>query len=155
MSTTFSEGDLVEAVKGERRIRDRVVTLTDDLLFTRGPYLGSPSLFVLSTLASYAHAGYVLTLIEKATPPLPTEPGWYSDKDEDIWRLDATDRWAHKGYPYSPEQVAAYAPLTHLEPVDVTAKRVLNRVLDIWAFGPPAHVNNEIATIAKDFGVSS
>jgi len=74
--TDFSVGDLVEARKGERVIRDRIYA---------GPYefryLGEPSVFGPSSVGWFRDQGFTLSLVEAATPPLPSETGalgWFN-----------------------------------------------------------------------------
>ena len=47
------------------------------------------------------------------------------------------------------------APFTKLEPVNETAKRVIDRMASWWEFGPPKNWQSEFDDIAKDFGVTS
>ena len=79
----FNEGDLVEAVKGERVVRDRI-TKPSNPFFAADLYLGTPSVIGLSSVASYINAGYTLTLIEKAAPPRP----WLCAEVGETWRLE-------------------------------------------------------------------
>ena len=163
MSTTFSVGDLVEAVKGERRIRDRVVCTTDNFLFIHGPYLGTPSISSPSSIAFYVQGGYTLTLIEKATPPLPTEPGVYEASDFPIaegfvpYGLDADGRWfefSEGGHRYL-ESMSEAVTLTRLEPVAVTAKKVLDRVREDFSGYPQMFVLDILHDVAEEYGVSA
>ena len=151
MSEMFSEGDLVEATKGDRRVIDRVVVYKSQV-FTSGPYLGAPSLFTPSSIQSLKSAGYTLTLIEKATPPLPTEPGIYRSRTGAIWIIDSGKplRWVgDRGYPCIPH---FFAPFDRLEPVAETAKKVLDRVDAEWQLSSYLVARN---TVAKEFGATS
>lgn len=154
MSTTFAEGDLVEATKGDRRVIDRVYVVKSQI-FTTGPYLGAPSLFLPSSIQSFKSAGFTLTLIEKATPPLPTEPGWYTDCRDDIWRVSPTGAWTYSDTWRSASEAATYAPFTRLEPVAETAKKVLDRVSDCLVRGGFRTFPNEFGNLATEFGVTS
>ncbi len=71
---SFHEGDLVEAVKGDRAIRDRICVTHNDPIFKEDTYLGKPSIFGLSSIDSYRRSGFTVTVIERAKPALPTEP---------------------------------------------------------------------------------
>ena len=52
-------------------------------------------------------------VITRKPEPLPSEPGWYIDCDEDVWRLN-TDGWSHRNYPYRAEDVVPHAPFRRL-----------------------------------------
>ena len=82
-SPDFSEGDLVEAVKGETVIRGRL----EDKYLSR---LISETGWPVDSLKS---KGFTVTLIESAANRLPTEPGMYIDKDDDYWYLKADGDW--------------------------------------------------------------
>ena len=124
----FHEGDLVEAVKGESVMRARLVKDGEHLRLNPSPYF-IPKIEIL------LKDGYTLTVIEKATPPLPTEPGWYAtDFKSNVfslfdgaWREHSASRvWERT------EEEAREAlkwPPRRLEPVPVTAKRVLDAVI--------------------------
>ena len=130
--TIFSVGDLVEARKGERVIRDRIHK-GDSLFFGASKYLGNPSMVGPSSLEGFKDQGFTLFLVEAATPPLPTEPGVYLDKWGDTWQLsEETSAFAERwflGSDFMTHNVArGYAPFTKLEPVPDTAKKVLDAV---------------------------
>jgi len=101
------EGDLVEAAKGETIIRGRVNrdgVVGDSMRRTHG----------------LERNGYTLTVVEKATPPpptepaVPTEPGHYLSAAGFHWEI------GHGSYTLNP----LWAPYTRLEPVPDTVKRV-------------------------------
>lgn len=99
------EGDLVEAVKGEDVIRGRARLAGEDYMW----WIGASG----RSAGNLEALGFTLTVVEKAAPPLPTEPGLYVDKDGDPWRFLG-------GRPLNRE----WAPYTRLEPVPETVKRV-------------------------------
>jgi len=72
----FMAGDLVEAVKGPRVVRD-IVHLGAGPIFGGSLYLGVPSLFGPSQINSYIELGYTLTRLDRPKPPvvLPTTEG--------------------------------------------------------------------------------
>ncbi len=143
-------GDLVEIRKGERVIRDRVV-----------PSIPGNAVGLLGgTIQFYLNDGYTLHLIERAKPKieLPTEPGWYLDGEGDAWTLKLESgsykRWFYEDIFRTETEARRYAPFTRLEPVPVTAKRVLDRLANFWEFGPPKAFQDEFNDIAAEFGVT-
>jgi hypothetical protein len=137
--TEYNEGDLVEAVKGETVVRARLVE--------RGAYLALG--VELGTVLYYQNHDYAITVIEKAAPKvvLPTEPGIYQDRVEDVWTLTKSGRWLAGGD--DPGDPAIWTPLTRLEPVSETAKKILDRVREMW----PLCNDTELDEIAAEFGV--
>jgi len=103
------EGDLVEAVKGKRRATD---------VATAAKYSeGDLFLSVMSGhpyLSQLEAEGWTFTVVEKATPPPPTEPGHYLDRDGDHWEVSSVHT----------QLAPSLAPYTRLEPVPDTVKRV-------------------------------
>jgi len=81
MSTTTTTepavGDLVRAVKGETKVEGRV----------KRSRSGAPGFVGESnrSVEALLRQGYVVEVVEKAKPALPTEPGVYLDKDGDAW----------------------------------------------------------------------
>src|SRR4051794_18086719 len=69
----YNAGDLVEAVKGERVVRDRIV-VGEGMFFAARIYIGDPSLVSPSALSSYIDSGYTVTVIEKAGPKAELRP---------------------------------------------------------------------------------
>ena len=142
----YTAGDLVEAIKGETVIRGRLKTDELGLHLWVGDSGRTPE-----NLESY---GFTLSIIEKAAAVvvLPTEPGVYLDKDEDIWSVNGFGSLRFlMGYSVfgNPEN---YAPFTRLEPVSETAKKVLDRVN---GYGIDNELDFEpfLKKIAADFGV--
>ena len=161
--TKYNEGDLVEAVKGDRRVIDRVVVPPVNPIHRDAPYLGTPSIFDPSSIASYKRAGYKLTTIERTAPPLPTEPGIYFPRrtfnpDVRIVRLSGGLWRDSEGRPLDEASmkwlrgIHRADPLTRFEPIPVTAKRVLDRVRTL--FGAGATMLREVDEIAAEFGVT-
>lgn len=129
----FNEGDLVEAVKGETVIRGRA---------WREPGNGTEPILRLtlalsSDIAHLTANGYTVTVIEKAAPKLPTEPGVYvtpsgsqdylddyhTDHHE-VHYLNTSGNWCDLGWGAPTRDDS----LTRLEPVPVTARRVLGKL---------------------------
>ena len=150
----FNVGDLVEARKGETRIVARLLW-SGDCLFFDGWGAG-----VLSAVDQ----GFTLSLVEAATPPLPTEPGVYLDKWGDTWQLSEetrafAERW-FLGSDFMTHNVArGYAPFTKLEPVPDTAKKVIDLLETVGAdLGnqPRYTVGYGLADLLREeFGVTS
>ena len=155
----FNVGDLVEARKGECIIRDRVQVSErwpDSLFLGDSPYA--------EILNWYTVHGFTLSLVEAATPPLPTEPGVYLDKWRDTWQLsEETSAFAERwflGSDFMTHNVArGYAPFTKLEPVPDTAKKVIDLLETVGAdLGnqPRYTVGYGLADLLREeFGVTS
>ena len=71
-----------------------------------------------------------LSVPAKPAVELPTEPDWYQDREGDLWKLGDDKLWwlVDRGdlTLRNNEGVASFAPFTRLEPVAVTAKKVLH-----------------------------
>lgn len=132
----YDEGDLIEAVKGDTVIRARL---------QRDPagYKNPLAIFTVALHADVRHLeanGYKVTVLEKAAPPLPTEPGHYLDKDGDHWEL-----------PRIGELDPRYAPYARLEPVPVTVQKVIELLESAKIIQSDGEVARSIREI---FGVS-
>ena len=102
-------------------------------------------------------------LLDRPVPPviLPTEPGAYRGTYSDgepgsLYVLDADGIWHDFSDSHATSAVwkpTKYAPLTKLEPVAETAKRVIERMASWWEFGPPKKFQDEFNDIAAEFGV--
>lgn len=93
-------------------------------------------------------------LLDRPTPPveLPTEPGWYVDRYECVWQMHDDGEWTRLGNAeWVPESCV---PFTRLEPVPITAERVIARVRTIFG-GPGALLNRDVDAIAREFGVTN
>ena len=115
----YNEGDLVEAVKGDTVIRGRLDHRAELTLTTA----------LTSDMRHLKATGYVVTVIERATPPLPSEAGIYVDRDGDTWLHTNTGGWSFLTDGYHRVRIvdidaAENAPFTRLEPAPVTAKRI-------------------------------
>ena len=116
MTETFAEGDLVEAVKEEGESRTEY----------RGRVHAGGHSFAGTDLAAWdlkalPRLGYTLTVIEKASPPLPTTPGYYGDKNGGLWEITersfrAIDAPPCSGW-FDASHAAEYAPFNRLAPV--------------------------------------
>jgi len=96
----FNHGDLIEAVKG------------DDLLRGRGWFDCSGPMMVGSSGCStdgLTTRGYTVRVIEKAKPPLPSEPGitirWESPYCMHLAILEKADQWLHCERTYTNAQM--------------------------------------------------
>jgi hypothetical protein len=145
----YHEGDLVEAVKGESVVRGRVELSPE----YKHPTLALPALGAMSTpyLSGYVDHGYTITVIEKAKPPLPTEPGWYVDGQNDAWLLNNSGYWYCAASPG--DDPAQYAPFTKLEPVAETARRVVAKVRSVYFTDDPTFWGN-LDAVEEHFGAT-
>lgn len=160
--TTYSHGDLVEAVRDDTVIRGRASA-------SFGKHLLGLSGRIMEELEEN---GFTLTVIEKAAPKnvLPTEAGVYADRegdflivyeDGDVQSVEV----AKEGQSVKRRPIAAdsdFAPFTRVEPVPVTAKKVLDA---LWELNDPAHsvvdtaektavlTLRDLLQIANDYGV--
>ena len=144
----FHEGDLVEAVKGETVIRGRAIPHITGKL--------APG-ECTAALSWYEANGFKVTVVEKAAAPLPTEPGWYETRNGGVLYLakesaDYAQRWLDAlGEFILPTEVESFAPLARLEPVPVTAKRVLDAIRGRIGSIDSAH---DFQAVAARFGVT-
>ena len=143
--TEYNEGDLVEAVKGELLLRGRIThtPVGAGVVFAPGSFLTSTLKF----------AGYTITVIEKAAAVvvLPTEAGAYLDKQSDVWVLDRHGEWMCPDSPSDNDQALNYAPFIRLEPVAVTAKKVLDRVDEWYAVGEKRTLSEFLEALRLEF----
>ena len=150
----FNEGDLVEVERGEELYRGR---WRQEAIFG---YLPNVAL----DWDDLDAAGYTVTVIEKAAPPLPTEPGHYEDANGRHWLHQIhdgsaygapdrdVDRWFNPdGVVENPTRIAGTLFLTKLEPVPVTAKRVLASIERLY--GSRSRIDL-LAEVAAEFGVT-
>ena len=155
----FNVGDLVEARKGELVIRDRVV------MKSYGLALGAMDW----SLSGARLNGHTLSLVEAATPPLPTEEGaiitWNKGYAQETAVLEKTNQWLYNGNNFETaeiEQAIDGHPFTRLEPVQDIAKKVLDAVRERTFYryselGTKMHgrLSAEFDRVALDFGVES
>lgn len=147
--TEYNEGDLVRVERGEVVIQDRLAASA--LSSPRGRlYLpASPKTHYIDVLEA---EGYTVSVVERATPPLPTDDGFYIDRRGLCWSIENTGDWRFGGTTFNPEEVARYAPFIRLEPVPVTAKRVLDALRTrIGSLG----LAYDYELVAIEFGVTS
>ena len=146
--TNFNVGDLVEAVKGELVIRDR--------LTVKGYHLALGAMGW--SLRDVRLNGYTLSLVEAATPPLPTEPGIYADIEGDPWKLNATTddyeaRWSFGNEYRTRAQVSQHVPFTRLGPVPDTAKKVVDATIRTFN-SRGGNIVDALISVSQEFGVS-
>jgi len=151
--TEYNEGDLIEAIKGERVIRDRVHVGSLPFFSTAAVYLGEPRLIGPSLIEAYVGEGYTITVIETAKPKfeLPAEKfAAYTDKyGTDVWVTDGNGHLACiTSRSSSPEK---YAPFTRLEPRAVTAAAVIEAIRN----HPEAFFPDILAHVGKQFEVTT
>jgi hypothetical protein len=154
MSVTFSEGDLVEAVKTEIASSTRL----------RGVLKSRETFGLVMQAQGYEPAlnwldaqGFTLILLEKAIP-IPTEPGiyvsWVNPPSPTIVHCIGSGEWVDlpDSEYLTVDDVAALMPLTRLEPVVITARRVLARMDAEWALNSYSVAHR---TVSKEFGVGA
>ena len=143
----FSEGDLIEATKTDVASSTRM----------RGVLKSSGTFGLTLRAQGYEPAikwletqGFILTLIEKATPPLPTEPGAYASNTGSVHVLTSSGQWldfsAWNGSRWA-KLPTNYAPFTRLRPEAEVAAEVLAEVRGIFG-GPDALLHKDIDKIA-------
>ena len=142
----FHEGDLVEATKGETVVRGRVGGCSGDWVGTSRRQI--PGLI---------NDGFTIATIERAKPALPTERGWYLDRNGMAWELQ--DFWNCNPLGTTSRPTAdlfdTYGPFTPLESVPETAKKVLDQLRGMWGdVGAPDWIANKLTRIAAEFGVT-
>ena len=146
--TEYNEGDLVEAVKGTTVIRGPLVNS-----FGLGRSLCLKlNLGIETDIIRFEANGYTITVIEKAAPVvvLPTEHGAYKDNQGDLWQLNDYGWKLLTSDPPDEFKPENYVPLTRLEPVSETAKKVLDRVNKGWPWGSSTAM---LRRVAEEFGV--
>lgn len=139
----YNEGDLVEAVKGEDHRIGRVTVP------------GAHQRMQGYCLHRYEEDGWTLTVIERAKPVLPTEPGAYAydgwssvavRNDIGQWRDDS-------GNPLTLRNQDA-GKLTRLEPVAETVKKVLDALGDYLDGQLTGRTKKDIiSALSAEFGV--
>ena len=88
-------------------------------------------------------------------PPLPTTPGSYLGNDDRPWRLGADGYWHRlNGVRYLPDSAERFAPFIPLEPVPVTAKRVLEAIDETYGEDFIHNPSPEWNKVAAQFGVA-
>ena len=161
MTETVSEGDLVEAVKGERFVRDRVKRDGEGDLYLKGVGHFTNRNVPTKDANAVAANGYAYTVIEKAAPKieLPTEPGYYINNSALlVYRLHE-GTWSCNGDPtdtyysdFMELHVKSYGDLVKLEPRAITAKAVIQSIQQRFdATGAP--VERLLTHAANEFNV--
>ncbi len=173
MTDTFNEGDLIEATKGDTVIRGRLVPATDshgdplppqaDLWLVvenwPAPQTDDNPRHRTTFVDALGLYGWTVTVIEKAAPALPTEPGHYlRDGWDCVYTLSPVEQWWYGNSQRRVEEMADNGPLTRLEPVADTAKKVLAEVRNRAITGNSDTMTIRhlvLENIATDFGVTS
>lgn len=131
----FAEGDLVIAEHEDGScIRGRLTASSGDF------YLNRSGRYVKGLIRD----GFIITVLEKALPKIPTEPGYYFDKEGDSWRIYTTHEGLYRVADGHMES-RLHAPFTRLEPVPETAKKVIEAVQSHGSYWPGSASLDEIA----------
>ena len=151
--TEYNEGDLVEAVKGTD-VRRGLVTTPSGHLHAK---------LQSKCLHNYEAEGWTLTVIEKAAPKnvLPTEAGFYvgdydrSPSGKILIELLGTAEWVDNtdSRYLDVEWVQKLGNLTRLEPVPVTAAKVIDATLANVDPQLGAYWHDKIRAVGAQFGV--
>jgi len=152
----FNVGDLVEARKGECIIRDRVQVSErwpDSLFLGDSPYA--------EILNWYTVHGFTLSLVEAATPPLPTEEGaiitWNKGYAQETAVLEKTNQWLYNGNNFETaeiEQAIDGHPFTRLEPVPDIARKVIDATIRTFN-SKGGNIVDALMSVSQEFGVES
>ncbi|WP_193510445.1 hypothetical protein [Cryobacterium sp. BB736] len=154
-TTEFREGDLVEAVNGDTVIRGRLArdNFANDLGIRAASY----------NLRPLARDGFTITVIERAMPELPTDHGVYQAANGTTWTLFRNGDWFDNGDGSIAVQWSAHEfadthgvlPFVRLEPVSVTAKKVLDALGEYLDGQLTGRTKNDIIGHLRDeFGVT-
>lgn len=145
----FNKGDLVEAVNGETVIRGRMQEIGGELLLPL-------TLAMRSDIAHLTANGFTLSTIEKALPPLPTEPGIYAGKSGSIWELGGSGGWWCLSNPMT-QPVADGAPFTRLAPVAEVLGKMLAEPIGVRRTPESTTYTLDsriLANVAAEYGVT-
>jgi len=149
-------GDTVRAMRAEQMLTGRVVDR-----YIRGAFVGGEVIGLIVEIEGVINqleldrAGWQLSVPAKPAVVLPEEAGAYIDREGEIWEL-RDGEWNYGNSRKWPAHTAEFfAPFTKLEPVAVTAKKVLDRLERIAAinddfFSPELAISN----LRKEFGVT-
>lgn len=148
MTETVSEGDLVEAVKGETVFRGRV-QLIKGMAILPIPCLAPES---TTFLRNYELEGFTITVIEKAAPKI--EAGFYTTTNWGgvAWEIRDQEprvRCVSSGTDWVSSTAYEFTKWVRLEPRADTAKAIINR-LERRTKG----VASELVDIAAEYGVT-
>jgi len=137
-------GDPVRVMRAEQMLTGEVVDRFYMNDMTQ-PYALALRVEVVAGTIKIGHIGWQLSVPAKPAVELPTEPGAYLDTKGEAWSLCRAGGWFSHGdgsltVEYADEEVESvwcrYGPFTKLEPVAVTAKKVLGDVSKFaWADG--------------------
>jgi len=121
-------GDTVRAMRAEQMLTGKVI----DRLFSESTIEDAVYAIVLEVpdladVLTIHHGYWQLSVPAKPAVELPDEPGIYLTSAETVVELEADGRWFDRvDNLMSYKRVSDAAPFTRLEPVAVTAKKVLH-----------------------------
>ena len=95
-------------------------------------------------------SGFYPYRIKAGVSEIPTEPGAYYDKANNLWEIDEHGTWIVDGDVYRPEEIVSLAPFTRLVSLP-TAEQVRNKMFDaIFGSGVgDASVNRATAAVMQ------
>lgn len=151
-------GDLVEVVDGEIRIVTRVVFHRAHLELYINPF-GFEDESGWTNLIWCTSNGRTLTILERAKPPLPTEPGIYAEvgkalSSTNLWTLTPRGAWmSHADSKYD-NRAEHFGPFNRLAPVEEVLKKASLLMEGIHGCPTAApKTYNAIKGLAAEYGV--
>lgn len=115
VTPAFSEGDLIEATKGDSVIRGRLQKIGSSFVI-KGTGWG---------MAEFAPAGFKVEVVERAAQDVPTVPGWYTptrESPDGFWNpyyLNEEGEWLEailSSEVVKPEELDLVLPVARLIP---------------------------------------
>ena len=159
--TEFAEGDHIELVKGKEKVAG-IVQINARMgvpFFEVGTPTHRTAFFPRDLMAQ----GYTLTTIEKALPPLPTEPGIYisyvNTPSPTIFHLTKRLGWVDandKNY-MDVNELAKMMPLTRLAPVAEVLGKIREQGLTVTESRDAPYLTidlDRLDVIATEYGVT-
>jgi hypothetical protein len=137
--TKVKAGDLVKFENGENIL----------IVRAEGVALSGGWISWSGDVCIWKRVGWSLFVEAPPAVVLPTEPGWYLDKDYCVWKLES-DGWYFDSERVQYNSARLDAPFERLEPVPETAKKVLDKINPFIAISCWHH----LVRVAAEFGVT-
>lgn len=103
---------------------------------------------------TWQNLGWNLFVPVPTQPELPTVPGFYADKERDLWILNNAGEWECVATPFLDGNPRAFAPFTRLLPEAETARRIIERIDTMRSMGDDGTLTNLRSMIVAEFGVT-